>query len=166
MILALARGNVLCITPLDGEQHGPSVSSQLEHSNPIKQQLQACHTHHAEHQYTALAWFGHLKQNSSAVTSLASYNAVQQQDQGPKKQATPAYAAKLETAQSYLDPDILLSGTIDGHIQIHSTTGQLLFKQKLMASPVLDILVRPHSSGWQWPAAANSVAVQTSCVQH
>jgi hypothetical protein len=50
-------------------------------------------------------------------------------------------------AESLLDSEVLLSGTADGQLQIHTATGQLLFKQRLSTSPVLDILVRPHCSG-------------------
>jgi hypothetical protein len=53
----------------------------------------------------------------------------------------------IEVAESLLEPAVLLSGTADGHLQIHSADGLLLFKQRFAATPVLDILVRPHCSG-------------------
>jgi hypothetical protein len=62
----------------------------------------------------------------------------------------------LDVAESLLEPAVLLSGTADGHLQIHSADGLLLFQQRFAATPVLDILVRPHCSGEADPAAVHS----------
>lgn len=53
----------------------------------------------------------------------------------------------MEAYQALLESEVLLSGTADGYLQIHETSGQVLYRQRLHGSAVMDILVRPHCSG-------------------
>jgi hypothetical protein len=53
----------------------------------------------------------------------------------------------VDAYRPLLECEVLLSGTSDGHLQVHSASGQLLYKQRLHGTAVMDILVRPHCSG-------------------
>jgi hypothetical protein len=59
--------------------------------------------------------------------------------------------------QSHLESEVLLSGTADGHLQIHNAQGQLLYKQRLYGTAVMDIIVRPHCSGGWWVGVTRGV---------
>jgi hypothetical protein len=71
----------------------------------------------------------------------------QQQSSQQQQQWQQQPRCAIDVADSLLEPAVLLSGTADGHLQIHSADGLLLFKQRFAATPVLDILVRAHCSG-------------------
>lgn len=121
---------VLPLLPDKPEQQSPD-SSQQQH-DPAAQ----CYLHSSKHEYTALAWFGQLQSRRPG-------SAQRRQQQEHSSQAKSA----AEGYQSLLESEVLLSGTADGYLQIHSATGQLLYKQRLFGTAVMDIHVRPHCSG-------------------
>lgn len=156
VLVALARGQVLTVLPLlspsaaDHNTGSPSNGSGFV-SSPL---------HYSKHHFTALAWFAQLKPHKSVSSARCSHaqpehlQQKQQQQQpwhghssAPMEQQDRRWHDTIELAESLLDSEVLLSGTADGQLQIHTPTGQLLFKQRLSTSPVLDILVRPHCSG-------------------
>lgn len=133
--MALARGQVLAVLPLLPDK------AQQQQSPAETQQ---CYLHSSKHEYTALAWFGQLQSRRSGTGQRR-----QQQQQHQAEQQQEPGSSPAETYQSLLEAEVLLSGTADGYLQIHSATGQLLYKQRLFGSAVMDILIRPHCSGGQ-----------------
>lgn len=156
VLLALARGQVLTVLPLlpsppaaaSADAGDSSSSPQQQHQHPQQQQQQQYPIHSSKHEYTALGWYGQLQSSSRSRPGSAqqqqhhqqhSQHQIQQQMQQPRCTA--------DAYQSLLESEVLLSGTADGHLQIHSASGQVLYKQRLHGSAVMDILVRPHCSG-------------------
>lgn len=119
---------VLPLLPDKPEQQSPD-SSQQQH-DPAAQ----CYLHSSKHEYTALTWFGQLQSRRPGSAQR------RQEHSSQAKSAAEGY-------QSLLESEVLLSGTADGYLQIHSATGQLLYKQRLFGTAVMDIHVRPHCSG-------------------
>lgn len=185
VLLALARGSVLAVMPLlPGNSTCTAAQAAAEAAAAI---AEACSIHHAQHQFTALAWFAQLRPARSISSARNSPSPSQQQQQYQQPGASPhqqqaqqgaAHSSQQqqqvhssqqqwqqqprcssEAAEALLEPAVLLSGTADGHLQIHSAEGQLLFQQRFAATPVLDILVRPHCSGEVWPWIGGFVTV-------
>uniref|UniRef100_A0A383W6M0 Rab3-GAP regulatory subunit N-terminal domain-containing protein n=1 Tax=Tetradesmus obliquus TaxID=3088 RepID=A0A383W6M0_TETOB len=189
VLLALARGSVLAVMPLlPGNSTCTAAQAAAEAAAAI---AEACSIHHAQHQFTALAWFAQLRPARAVSSARNSPSPNQQQQQYQQPGASPhqqqaqqgaAHTSQqqqqqvhssqqqwqqqprcsLEAAEALLEPAVLLSGTADGHLQIHSAEGQLLFQQRFAATPVLDILVRPHCSGLRSSDAGEEVCVAYS----
>jgi hypothetical protein len=100
--------------------------------------------HHSKHSYTAAAWFVQLQARRS---SSGQQQQLRVEDAGATPQQEQQQLQHRDAYQSLLECEALLSGTADGHLQVHAASGQLVFKQRLSAQPVRDILVRPHCSG-------------------
>ncbi|KAF6260710.1 hypothetical protein COO60DRAFT_855739 [Scenedesmus sp. NREL 46B-D3] len=186
ILLALARGSVLAVMPLL-----PAVTCTETHQAAAEAAAavaEACSVHHSQHQYTALAWFAQLRPARCITPARRTPSPVQQQQPSAtqhQQQAHPGTAdntqqynstqqhmqqqhrqqqlrCPMDAAEGLLEPAVLLSGTADGHLQIHGADGQLLFKQRFAATPVLDILVRPHCSGLCSSDAGEEVCVTYS----
>lgn len=159
-LLALARGHALVVAPLLCDQHVPAEQGQLhKHSQqqqhiPQQQAPRTCQVHYCEQQVTAVAWFAHLRSFNGVPAQLArspqqhghktgaANTQQQQQDLQAQRRNLPR-----ASSESLLETDVLLSGTVNGHLQIHTASGQLLVRQRLASSAVLDIIVRPYCSG-------------------
>eukprot|EP00878_Enallax_costatus_P010851 GHUV01011331.1.p1 GENE.GHUV01011331.1~~GHUV01011331.1.p1 ORF type:complete len:530 (+),score=153.20 GHUV01011331.1:98-1687(+) len=168
--LALARGYALVIAQLLRDQHVPSVQQQLNSYNQ-QQTAPTCQVHYYEQQVTAVAWFAHLKSASdlTELDQLAQGGQRQRQQHGAasiqqQQQALQELHSHQQQASSQLllETDVLLSGTVDGHLQIHTASGQLLLRQRLMSSAVLDIIVRPYCSGLRSSDASEEVCITFS----
>lgn len=158
VLVALARGQVLTVLPVLSPR---AADDSLDSNSSSGGGVVNSPLHYSNHQFTALAWFAQLrphKLNSPARPSPVQPEHPQFQQQPCQGHNSPAtnhstsqhqqrWQGALELADSLLECEVLLSGTADGQLQIHTATGQLLFKQRLAMSPVLDILVRPHCSG-------------------
>jgi hypothetical protein len=152
VLLALARGQVLTVLPVLPDKAAEQPEPQ-------------CFLHSSQHEYTALAWFSQLQSRRSATGQQQQQQRQQQQQQQLQPQLPQQQLGQPRcTAQAYqpmLECEVLLSGTADGHLQIHNASGQLLYKQRLWGSAVMDILVRPHCSGM----AGKTVCVQCQSMQ-
>lgn len=93
----------------------------------------------------------HLKlhKDISTLVNAASSHHLQQTSPAAVDQqsANIQPAEQVAGAESLWESELLLSGTAAGHLQLHTATGKLLYRQRLLGSSVLDVAVRPHCSG-------------------
>jgi isochorismate synthase EntC len=156
-VLALARGQVLTVLPLVPDKRTATEQQQQGSDQQQQQPEPQCFLHSSKHEYTALGWFSQLQSRRSAAGQQRQRQQQQQQQQTQQQQQQQGVPrCTPEVYQSQLECEVLLSGTADGHLQIHNAQGQLMYKQRLYGTAVMDIMVRPHCSG-RWVVVELSV---------